>query len=525
MNRFGISNPAASKDYMDIGAFITTIQTGVNKLLQAKGLDEYVPKVNRLVDRSGLKSFGKIYSVTLAKDGLAVGRGCMATDGSERGFLALGGEMKAITTEKLKMIPKDAVSFNIFSFDLPGLYDLVMEGIRDFDEEAYGEVMEGLKEFSGGLAEASGMDPVDIRGDLLGSLGSEVVMYQLKPTGMAMMSAPPAFYFIEMKDFDRFSGAIDRLFAGLNQSGLMKRAPVSLKSLDYEGHKIHYMQIQSGAMPFQPAFTNVDGYLVMGFQVSGLKKLIKNFGKSETSILDNEKFLSHYKKLKREDAPVAINWVDVKETFTTIYEQVAPMLGMALMAVPPEVELPFDLQMLPTSEAISKHLFSSLTVSYSEGDDLVWEKYGPFGPEFGRVIVGTLVAGVAAGVYYATAKKFEAAEDKIIKAEYKHGEVKPLDEGVPPDAQARKDLGALTGACFVYKVEHGRYPDSLNDLLIPTEGYPNGFYPPKELPLDPWGGSYHYKKFSGGDHKYMIWSCGPNGVDDGGKGDDIAKIK
>ena len=32
-------------------------------------------------------------------------------------------------------------------------------------------------------------------------------------------------------------------------------------------------------------------------------------------------------------------------------------------------------------------------------------------------------------------------------------------------------------------------------------------------------------RFDGGDRKYMIWSCGPNGIDEKGEGDDLKKVK
>ncbi|MBU0753611.1 MAG: type II secretion system protein GspG, partial [Planctomycetes bacterium] len=89
----------------------------------------------------------------------------------------------------------------------------------------------------------------------------------------------------------------------------------------------------------------------------------------------------------------------------------------------------------------------------------------------------------------------------------------------------RTDLAALSNGCFVYKIEYNKYPQSLEELLKPTEDWPNGFFSAENLPVDPWGNGYQYKNLEGTDKNYIIWSLGPNGVDEGGKGDDIVKVK
>lgn len=48
----------------------------------------------------------------------------------------------------------------------------------------------------------------------------------------------------------------------------------------------------------------------------------------------------------------------------------------------------------------------------------------------------------------------------------------------------------------------------------------------EEVPLDPWGKEYQYS-FSDGDLKPKIWSCGVDGVDDGGGNstDDVSNVR
>ena len=85
-------------------------------------------------------------------------------------------------------------------------------------------------------------------------------------------------------------------------------------------------------------------------------------------------------------------------------------------------------------------------------------------------------------------------------------------------AQASEDVANLRTLAKLFRLEMGRYPDSLSELTEPTEKERNGFIP--ELPIDPWGQEYWYEP---GD-QLVIFSTGPDGEVDteddvGGVGD------
>jgi hypothetical protein len=152
--------------------------------------------------------------------------------------------------------------------------------------------------------------------------------------------------------------------------------------------------------------------------------------------------------------------------------------------------------LLPTTECITKHLFSSIKASYEEEGGFKMLSYGPFGAELTNVIVPALAGAVAGGVLLYT-----RAEPEFTVSE--SSEPLILEASEDPAMIVKKDLGALAGACMVYKIEYKKYPDTLEQLLVPTDGYPEGFYPPKELPADPWGNPYHYKTFAGNGKAFI----------------------
>lgn len=539
LTHIDFTDPAASKAYIDIDKLIAVTEVGVAQIVrliamkegigtgegaehneEVKFLMEFPDKLHKLVDVLGLRSMKAVYGTQVSRNGLATSVSYLTLDGPPTGLMGLSPDVP-VTEEKLKMIPKDAVSFSIGQFDFAGLYDVVMEGIEAVHAETHAKIQDGMQGFFQGMAEKKGGEALDIRRDILGSLGTEMIYYELKPKGgMAMMmGTPPIYMFVSVKDYDKFADSLNRLFEGLGEMNPEINNFLSLKSLDYEGHPIQYMQFKSIPIPLQPTFAKCGDYLVFGFQVNDIKKLIKEFGKSETSILDNEDFQSFYAKLPKDKELLGLRYVDIKVKFAATYEQLTPIIPMITMGLPPEIELPFDFMLLPTSECITKHLCSSISASYKEGDGYQWVSYGPFGPEIGKVMLA-LLAGAGAAIFHFTEAEMFDEPPSAIEIESAHEE-DPVDLAL----QAKKDMGSLAGACTVYNIEHGNFPESLDKLLEPTDGYPDGFYPPKKLPVDPWGNPYKYVRFTEGQHRYMIWSCGPDGVDDKGKGDDIVKLK
>ena len=80
---------------------------------------------------------------------------------------------------------------------------------------------------------------------------------------------------------------------------------------------------------------------------------------------------------------------------------------------------------------------------------------------------------------------------------------------------AKGQIGMLDEVINIYRVDIGRFPDSLADLSEPSPDLRNpdkwnGPYLDKELPPDPWGNDYQYENL--GDD-FRVWSFGPDGAE------------
>ncbi len=84
---------------------------------------------------------------------------------------------------------------------------------------------------------------------------------------------------------------------------------------------------------------------------------------------------------------------------------------------------------------------------------------------------------------------------------------------------AEGQISLFEMALDTYRLDTGRYPEKLEDLVIRPAGedFWDGPYLKKGLPKDPWGNEYHYSKSGGED--YILQSYGADGQP-GGEGED-----
>jgi len=69
------------------------------------------------------------------------------------------------------------------------------------------------------------------------------------------------------------------------------------------------------------------------------------------------------------------------------------------------------------------------------------------------------------------------------------------------------DLPAITYALDDYRMSHGNYPATLEQLAL------------DHAPMDPWGTAYIYERSD--FNRYVLRSAGANAIDERGEGDDI----
>ncbi|MEE2001496.1 type II secretion system major pseudopilin GspG [Alkalimonas sp. MEB108] len=82
---------------------------------------------------------------------------------------------------------------------------------------------------------------------------------------------------------------------------------------------------------------------------------------------------------------------------------------------------------------------------------------------------------------------------------------------------AETQMQMLATSLDAYRLDVGRYPERLDELLRSDARNWDGPYLPREVPLDPWDNPYVYQRIS--NNQYSLKSLGADGRE-GGEGDD-----
>ncbi|PWF63888.1 type II secretion system protein GspG [Shewanella sp. BC20] len=82
---------------------------------------------------------------------------------------------------------------------------------------------------------------------------------------------------------------------------------------------------------------------------------------------------------------------------------------------------------------------------------------------------------------------------------------------------ASAQMQMLATSLDAYRLDIGKYPDSLSELTQSTNKKWDGPYLPRDVPSDPWGNPYIYR-FPGNNGQFDLLSLGADGRE-GGEGE------
>jgi general secretion pathway protein G len=87
---------------------------------------------------------------------------------------------------------------------------------------------------------------------------------------------------------------------------------------------------------------------------------------------------------------------------------------------------------------------------------------------------------------------------------------------------ARAQMQMIQTSLDTYRLDMGRYPLQLSELIASNQSGWDGPYLPKKVPFDPWGNAYSYKSPGANGEPFTLLSFGKDGRIDGS--DDAADV-
>lgn len=349
-----------------------------------------VDGIERALHALGLRGIQGIASTSRYESGKSVSETFVAAPADQRrGLLTSAGA--PIGRSFLKWIPKDAVSFSAFRFDLSKIYSTLVGAVRAYDEQMAEHLL-------GQLAQAEDQLGISLEKDLFGAFGDEFVSWQMPMA--AVSAAPEMAVLLKVNDQERLLKTLDT-FAQLSDGKF------SIDKVERRGITVHQVRLdidfgsEMGAMNplqmFVPTFGFKDGYMVLAFSTGDVKRAFTRMEREDDpteDIRSSEEFAPHLAKIP-EDA-TSISFTDWKTTFESWYQ-----IGTGLLAfVPMDEEIPFDLVLLPDSQTMTQHLFGAVSWSRTTEAGFEATSISPFGPELIVPLAVLIGGGVVAGLSY-----------------------------------------------------------------------------------------------------------------------------
>lgn len=462
---------------------------------RAEPHEEMIQKAGALLDEFGLGSIAWVGGESHREaDGRVISTAGSATVDQPTGLIGrMCADSGTVDLGLLQGVPGNCLSMGCMGIDwLAPLYDFAVHAFRTLAPEEAEEALGMVQEFMGASS---------LRDDVLANVHGMMLAYTMPGEGFP--GQPSTIVRMPLHDAARFTQAMAAVVAGATATFGSEMGGLKLVEGEHEGRVLYELDISATPLAMsmmQPAFAIDGGSLVACLQSSKALKTAINGVQGTGSLADNSELMGFARGLAEKGGLDSLSFSDNAKTFGSVYGQLAPVVSMmAGMAG----DLPLDLALMPTEQAIGKHLGYSFGGSYRAADGLsVQRSVSEFA--LGDFIPLALTAGVVG-----------------LSAVTGVGVTPAAEPEVSPDERVQADLRQLSAAMTIYKISQGAYPTDLGQLVMPLPDYEDGALGKPELPRDPWGNGYLFRLNE--KKKPFLWSAGPNGADEGGSGDDIAK--
>ena len=296
--------------------------------------------------------------------------------------------------------PRNCLLYGAEHVDLAGMWVRVLDLVGSLDADARAEMEEGERMANAALG-------VDLRRDVVGSLGTEWAVSLAQPPGGGLI--PDLALFIEVKDRARLEAALETVLKRLQGMAAEEGAVFKVAEAEWRGHRIRFVEMaerDGDPIPVAPAWALGDDRLVLALYPQTVKH----------ALMEKPALPSHdeYKALLRRvpDTAVSTMYVDAGGMIGWLYNSAVPLLqvvqgGMHVHAAPFGLRL--NMQDLFTADLLARHLGGCMTYTAVEKDCIRMGYVSDFGIA-GLIVPAAMLAG-AAGVAY---MRLEAAPAEIV---------------------------------------------------------------------------------------------------------------
>jgi hypothetical protein len=275
--------------------------------------------------------------------------------GPRKGLLTLMSG-KPFQLSDVPSMPPDVVSWNMSNLDTAALYDVAYKAAEQIVGLISPEDLPKVKEF---VKQANALLGVDLRKDLLGSLGNRFATYTSPGDGLLSFGTT---LLVEVKDADKLAGTLEQIIRNL---GAASGVQLRIKKRDYRGVAIHEVHVQQKGFIFVPTYTIHKNWLVLSWYPQPVQAFIQRTRGELAAWKPSEQTQSSLSKLPQ--TFTSITYSDPRPSLKFLLS-VAPLIAGAVSSFNPGLNL--EVGTLPPTPEVTKHLFPNIAVTSDDGKTL-----------------------------------------------------------------------------------------------------------------------------------------------------------
>ena len=263
---------------------------------------------------------------------------------------------KPFTLADAPPLPPDVVSWSMTNFDAANFYDVALKAAEDVAAVAAPEQAPNIKQYAKSADEALG---VDLRKDVLDSLGDQVVFYDSPSEGPLSLGQT---VMVRVKDAKKLQDALDQAVKGL---GKALGADLTLKKKTYHGVEMREVHVTQQGFLFVPSYTIYKDWLVIALFPQQVQGYILRAKGDLAAWKPDQRVRKSLEELPKEF--LSISYSDPRPSVKEILS-IAPLVAGTANSFTPDSK--FEVGSLPNAQEATRHLFPNVSVTTDDGKTL-----------------------------------------------------------------------------------------------------------------------------------------------------------
>jgi hypothetical protein len=272
--------------------------------------------------------------------------------GPRKGLLSVF-DGKPFTLADVPPLPPDVINWSMMNFDSGNFYDASYKAVEGVVGLIEPEALPQVKEFTKKMNDVLG---IDLRQDLLGSLGGRVVIYNSPSEGPLNFGQT---LMVQVKDAKKLQ---ESLKAAVTALGKLGATQVQIKKHTYKDVEVNEIHVKQPGFVFVPTYAIHKDWLVVSLFPQSVHGYISRARGEMAAWKPDPRTEKALGALPKEFT--SVSYSDPRPGMSQLLS-IAPLIGGAINSFSPETN--FDVGSLPNAQEVTRHLFPNVSVTSDDG--------------------------------------------------------------------------------------------------------------------------------------------------------------